>query len=441
MKGDLFLAAVLSNLILVPGALFCLAPMAHQLKYGSRGTILRMIPVLAGLILAGAGLECGFSLSESLARVPLLIVAFVAYHLCLTVHISKSLSIFAYVSALISVLSNAANGLDALIHPEAGGIFPTLSKALIQLGIVTVAAIVLIYPACRFGSHLVDRLDMDRIWFVTFLLSFIILFVSINMVPQKYETLYTNKVYRIFWILEGTLLALLILLSVIFYFIVESILNVAKIQAKTQVLEMQESIYRKQKEYMESTARARHDFKQTVRTLNMMAQNNDLEGIKNYLGQYISSMPENDVEDLCKNSAVNALLNHYSQAAEKNNIDLTLQTDLPEKIPVSESDLCSVIGNILDNAVLACRDMTEGDRYIRLSVTLQNNENLYIVAVNSFNGRVRPLGGFYRSTRSQGNGIGLLSVAAIASNTGGTARFYHEGNEFYSDVMMRAEYH
>ena len=108
-----------------------------------------------------------------------------------------------------------------------------------------------------------------------------------------------------------------------------------------------------------------------------------------------------------------------------------------EKLPIPETDLCSVIGNILDNAVLACCDMTEGKRYIRLSVTLQNNENLYIVAVNSFNGRVRPLGSFYRSTRRQGNGIGLLSVAAIASNSGGTARFYHEGNEFFSDVMLR----
>ena len=40
------------------------------------------------------------------------------------------------------------------------------------------------------------------------------------------------------------------------------------------------------------------------------------------------------------------------------------------------------------------------------------------------------------STRSGGSGLGLKSIASIAEKYGGIARFYHEGNEFCSDVMI-----
>ena len=84
--------------------------------------------------------------------------------------------------------------------------------------------------------------------------------------------------------------------------------------------------------------------------------------------------------------------------------------------------------------------MEEGrKRYIRLSMTLQHDTNLYIVAVNSFGGKVKRRNGMYLSTRRRGSGLGLTSVHSIAAQHGGMARFYHEDGEFFSDVMMPLE--
>ena len=440
MSAEQFFTACLSNLVIFPAAILCLAPMRNWYRGSFFGVFWRMMLVIGIMVPIGSYLECALSLSPNLVFLPMMILFFIAYHFCLRVHISKSLSIFIYVCAIMSVFANLANALDAKVHPEGGALVLTRENALYQFTITMIGTAALFYLFYRFGSHLVDYLDINRIWYVTIILSGMILFVNVNMVPQKYETLYTNKVFRIFLLLQVLFLCLELMQAVVFYYIVEGILNAARIDARKRFLEAEERSYRKQKKYMDETARQRHDFKQTVRALNIMAQENDLEGIKTYLGKYIETMPENDVKTYCANSAVNAVLNYYAQSAVQNHVDLILKIDLPETVPISEIDLCASIGNILDNAISACCEIEEGSRYIRLSVTVQNQSNLYIVAVNSFNGKAKKIGNAYLSTHRKGYGIGLLSVASIAGSYGGTARFYDEGTEFFSDVMMQGNF-
>ena len=106
---------------------------------------------------------------------------------------------------------------------------------------------------------------------------------------------------------------------------------------------------------------------------------------------------------------------------------------------VSDPDLCSMVGNILDNAVNACMDMAEGPRWIVLSVTVMHGTQFCIVATNSFNGTVKLQDGRYLSTRVNGSGMGLTSIRTTAERCGGSADFSHEGTEFYSNIMIPIE--
>ena len=98
-------------------------------------------------------------------------------------------------------------------------------------------------------------------------------------------------------------------------------------------------------------------------------------------------------------------------------------------------DLCTVIGNILENAVAASLEIPAENRSLLLSGLVQNNR-LYIVATNSFNGMVKLRNGKYLSSRHTGNGIGLKSIRASAEKYHGKAAFSHNGKEFHSDVML-----
>ena len=81
-------------------------------------------------------------------------------------------------------------------------------------------------------------------------------------------------------------------------------------------------------------------------------------------------------------------------------------------------DLCSIVGNILDNAIAACLDIPRTDRYINLSISCPNKVRFGIVASNSFNGKIKMDGEHYLSTHRGGSGIGLSIVKAIQDMIG-----------------------
>ena len=143
----------------------------------------------------------------------------------------------------------------------------------------------LFYPVMKYGSILIDRLLLPHVWYTTVPIS--ILFLSINLMirPQKYQTLYTNKVFLAFWGSLAMMTATLLLLTVIFYFIVSGILREMETIQKNRMLEMQQSQYIKQQNYMQATATERHNFRQTIRTLESLAEAKDYEAVMNIIKQ------------------------------------------------------------------------------------------------------------------------------------------------------------
>ena len=140
----------------------------------------------------------------------------------------------------------------------------------------------------------------------------------------------------------------------------------------------------------------------------------------------------------CGNYALNALLCHFEEQAQQHGITLRLRIDTDNKeVVLSDDELCCIVGNILENAIKASVALPQGDRLISLSVKADDaSGNLYIVAENNFNGKVRCEGGHYYSTTKGGNGIGLESVLFTAEKHGGTATFYHKDKVFCSDVVI-----
>ena len=157
-----------------------------------------------------------------------------------------------------------------------------------------------------------------------------------------------------------------------------------------------------------------------------------------YIDEYYDSLPSPETKQYCQNGALNALLNFYAGKAKENGIRASFRIDIPRKISVSDVDLCTIIGNILENAIAACMDLPEEERMLSLSGLVQNHR-LYIVATNTFNGIIRQWNGEYLSLRHSGNGIGLNSVRASAEKYHGKAEFSHNEKEFHSNVLLVLE--
>ncbi|MEG0933467.1 MAG: ATP-binding protein, partial [Lachnospiraceae bacterium] len=103
---------------------------------------------------------------------------------------------------------------------------------------------------------------------------------------------------------------------------------------------------------------------------------------------------------------------------------------------ITDSTLCIIFGNLLENGMEACNRMTEGDKFIRLR-SRQQYETLTVTMDNSFNGAVSKSGEKFLSSKRNEVGTGLASVTAMAKKHGGNASFETDGLVFQSSVYVR----
>ena len=431
LKGMLLYA------MFVPAGAMCLFPMKNQVRFTTRRVVLHYAAVVIPMLLIASFLNLRLDLGANDLMPIVLAAMFFVYHWNVKVTAAKSLTIFLAVVALVAILSNFACLYDAHRYPASGADTLDIRDSQMQFLLCSAAAAILCHPLRSRGSRLVDELNLDRIWFATLPFSLILIIINMVIRPVDYSELLDSNRMTIYVIsLTGMLVALL-LLAWTFDFIVNGLLRTAQIAERNRMLEMQESRFIKQQKYIEDTAAVRHDFKQTIRTLEELSRNKDYDSIDRYLHQYVASMPESDTVYYCRNNAVNALLNYYRQDAGQRNIELLWKIAMPDELPYSDVELCSMIGNALDNAIAACEKLSgEERRWIHLNISVLNDTYLCIAVTNSFNGVVRMRKGRYLSTRSSSSGTGLASISSAAERCGGTASFYHREKTFYTDIML-----
>ena len=101
---------------------------------------------------------------------------------------------------------------------------------------------------------------------------------------------------------------------------------------------------------------------------------------------------------------------------------LTVEAKLPDSLTFSDTELCSLLSNALENAIHACENIADtNERYIKLRVYSKNNK-LCIDIRNTY--RTEPT--FHQGhpvSKEQGHGFGTKSMAHIVEKHGGVCQF------------------
>lgn len=431
-----FITSFLSYLIMFPAAVLCFAPVWNHFRFKRSRTVITAVVLITLFAVICSFMEARLSLDFNVLYLPVIILLFIAYHKSLTLHISQSMSVFVLVVTFYSFLVNFSIIFDALRYPKRYLVDFSLSASIFQLVLCTVFSALVCYPMAKYGSFLLEHLQQALIWMVSVLISTMFFLFNLRMVIHNYSTLHTNMVGIAYFTVMPMMFILFLVLCVIFYFIVNALVKKAEIEDRNHILEMQEKQYASLQRYIEADTKARHDFRQTIYTLTELSVEKNYPAIDEYLNRYRDMLPAKDTTDFCDDHAMNALLNHYLRKAEISEIRTNLKVILPETLHIESIDLCSIVGNILENAITACLDIPKEKRFIRMVISEEQNSELYIAISNSYNGKLRKKGDRYLSTHKGGNGIGLISIAATAARYDGTTEFSHDEGVFYSGVML-----
>lgn len=411
--------------------------MKNQMRHTKLKTTLLVMAVLLPYSFLGSCLCAILQVNVNTILLPSLILFFFLYHHTVTATLPKCLAVYVGVCAVQSFPAQFAYSFDAYLHPTSGAANFSVEAAFFQLGLSCLVASVFALPACRYFYRVIDCLDVPKIWYSTVALSSIFLIMNVVGIPKSYSTLHVGRISYLFPLLEIGALAVLTAIYLLFYRGTTVILEHATLKERTHLLEMQSRQYRALQEHIRQTARLRHDFRHSVRLLASLAEKNDISSIRAHLAGFESILAEDTPINYCANAALNALFGYYHEMAVSAGIDTDWHIELPESLPITELDMVSIFGNLMENAIDGCRTVTEDKRYFCLTAQIRHGNKLYIVSTNNFDGRVRKNRDGYRSTKHSGNGTGLPAIATAAEKYGGSTQISNNETEFFVDVVLK----
>jgi len=158
------------------------------------------------------------------------------------------------------------------------------------------------------------------------------------------------------------------------------------------------------------------------------------------LEDYVTNLSDEDMvlSGFVKHPVLDTLISTRAKIAEQENINFTVNIELPEVLPISDVDLCILIGNVLDNAFEANQQMGR-PHFIYLNTRIFNS--YWAVACQNATrekGDLRSFGSLKSTKRTTGvHGIGTKQIQEIAEKTGGFVTYKHENYEFSVLTLLK----
>ncbi len=180
----------------------------------------------------------------------------------------------------------------------------------------------------------------------------------------------------------------------------------------------------------------RHDYRNHIQTMKAYRALGQNELLDEYLQKLDEDLTVIDPIIKSGNLTADAVLNSKLSVARYQGVQIHAKAQLPESIPISQVELCVILGNLMDNAVEACLRCPEpDDRFLRLYLCIRQRQ-FYLSITNSSPSRPQKRAGFYVSARGAGHGLGLMRVRQTVKKLGGYIEQADEDGVFTTELLI-----
>lgn len=180
----------------------------------------------------------------------------------------------------------------------------------------------------------------------------------------------------------------------------------------------------------------RHDYRNHIQTMKVLAANDDMDAIKEYLDKLDTDLSTVDTVVKTGNAMADAILNSKISLAQSKHITVECDAHIPVKLKMSEIDLCGIIGNLFDNAIEASVKLPEDQRIIRVYMDMKGVQ-LYISFTNfTASKKMEKIGGVFHTTKGDGHGFGLVRIDNIIERLNGYLSRNSEDGAFTTEILI-----
>ena len=193
------------------------------------------------------------------------------------------------------------------------------------------------------------------------------------------------------------------------------------------------------RESYEEMHQIRHEVKNHLAYIRVLSECGEYDKLKEYL-----NVVSGETEELfhfveCGNDVINAVMNHAIKQAKSNGITVDFQIVVPPQLPYRETDLCSLLSNLMDNAIEA--SIRSGVEHPVISVGIRPQQDYLFLRVS--NPVKEEAAGWLplQTTKADKrlHGYGTKIIRRVAEQYEGSVKFGVRDGRFVVDVMLSLE--
>lgn len=210
----------------------------------------------------------------------------------------------------------------------------------------------------------------------------------------------------------------------------------AELEATNRMLEkqlnMQISHYEALTSQYEVNRRIRHDIMHHVNTIQYLLADGKQQEAAEYAGQFLRENRRSSMLGQCENPVVDAFLFGRVDEAKKQGISVKTDIILPAELPISNTDLVIVFGNIMDNAVEACARIENPG--IELDARIEGS---YLIISETNPALPEPESNKKRRIPELERGVGTQILESVAKKHDGSCVAESKDGKFTVSVILR----
>ena len=270
--------------------------------------------------------------------------------------------------------------------------------------------------------------------------------VMVSMSALIYEVVFTNnpeirvasvKMYMVFIF---TLMYGVNLLTYTFSYLIakdrQQLLDMQLLEQK-QAAELE--LMRLSESNLQELREIRHDIKNHCLYMRNMLEEKQYTELNDYFEKFTGKFTEQLFRKRdYGNKMVSAIMNLENGKAEENNVQINANVVIPKKLSFDESDFCSLMMNLIDNALEEC-GRTDGEKKINVIMTTRGEDYFYFCVTNPTNKSQKEImkKGLQTSKEERRlHGYGINIVKKIAEKYDGHFHCHVENGIFIAEVMM-----
>lgn len=178
----------------------------------------------------------------------------------------------------------------------------------------------------------------------------------------------------------------------------------------------------------------KHDMKNKLIGLHYLLEQGDMQGLSEQLNGYCRELEKIDENSYSDNPIVDSVLRTKLGVAKSEGVRIDTSIRIPKQMQLEHGDIGVLYGDLLDNAIEACRKLEPEKRFIRIENKFTSGKMLLIMENSKTGEKNESLRTTKKDNYSHGRGI--HSVRKVVEKYSGTITFTDKGEVFEVSAML-----